>query len=627
MDTRFRTVVLLVVFFVGAFILRLMGLQLLQPEWADKAESLTSNRYTIPPSRGLILDRHGALMVGSKATHDLTVTPRLLPKPYEDWLPDAALWSGLSEDALAAALDKARRYSSYKASSVRKSLNTAEHARMAADLHRFPGFAFRTRPVRNHLNATAGHLLGEYAETTAEDLHSDPFYRMGDRIGRSGLERVYELELRGVKGRESVMVDARNQVRDTSTSASDDRPAEAGQDLTLTLDLELQRFAESLMKGKKGSVVAIEPTSGEVLALVSAPDFDPGRLVGPERGEYYRQLAADGDKPLFNRAIKATYRPGSIWKMVQGLIALDEGRLRPGTRFPCDRDLIGCHGPHTHDNLQEALIHSCNPYFYRVMQRVVQAGEGDGRFEQAANGLDHWRQRALAFGFGTSLGARLPGTSTGNIPGSADYDLVYGSRRWDFGTIYSIAIGEGELLTTPLQMANLAAILANRGWYRLPHFVRDLGGNGKPSGLGVRQETGVNPRHFEPVVEAMRDVVDQPSGTGRRARIDGIAVCGKTGTVQDEPRKDHSVFIAFAPMGDPQIALSVYVENSGFGGEWAAPIAALLIEQYLTGEVASVARLNRILEADLSDPYPEPEPEPDVDAAVDTGVTPDAGNP
>lgn len=609
MDNRFKTVAVLVVFFVVAFILRLAGLQLIQTEWADKAESLTSNRYSIPPSRGLILDRHGELMVGSKATHDLTVTPRLLPKPIEEWLPEAALWSGLSEEKLKEALDRARRYSTHKASSVRKGLNTADHARMASELHRFPGFSFRTRPVRDHLNATAGHLIGEYAETSAEELANDPFYRLGDRIGRSGLEKVYELELRGIKGRESVMVDARNQVRDTSATSSDDRPAEAGQNLTLTLDLNLQRFAESLMAGKKGSVVAIEPQTGEVLALVSTPAFDPGKLVGPERGEYFRELASNPDKPLFNRAIKATYRPGSIWKMVQGLIALDEGRLRPGNRFLCDRDLVGCHGPHTQDNLREAVVHSCNPYFYRVMQRVVAAGKGNGRFEKAANGLDHWRERTLAFGFGTSLGARLPGTSSGNIPGSDYYDGVYGSRRWDFGTIYSISIGEGELLTTPLQMANLAATLANRGWYRLPHFVQSLGKTGKPAGLGIRRETGVDPVHFKPVVEAMRDVIELPSGTGQRAQINGITVCGKTGSVQDEPRKDHSVFIAFAPMHDPQIALSVYVENSGFGGEWAAPIAALLIEQYLTGEVTDVSRLNRILEADLSDPFPEPEPE------------------
>ena len=431
---------------------------------------------------------------------------------------------------------------------------------------------------------------------------------MGDRIGRSGLERVYELELRGVKGRESVRVDARNRVRDTDAEREGDRPAEAGRDLHLTLDLELQQLAERLMEGKKGSVVAIEPETGEVLALVSAPDFAPSRLVGADRGRYYRELLNDPDKPLFNRAIKATYRPGSIWKMVQGLIALDEGRIRPTTRFDCDRDLIGCHGPHTFDDLSDAVVHSCNPYFYRVMQRVVTAGEGRGRFEKAANGLDHWRERSMAFGFGTDLGGRLPGTSKGNIPGSAYYDGIYGARRWDFGTVYSISIGEGELLTTPLQMANLAATLANRGWYRLPHFVRQLGDGDKPGGLGIRQETGVDARHFRPIVDAMRHVVEEPTGTGHRARIEGVTVCGKTGTVQDEPRKDHSVFMAFAPMDAPQIALSVYVENSGFGGEWAAPITAILIEQYLLGEVQDTARFERILEADLSDPYPEPEP-------------------
>ena len=618
MNPRFRTVLLLVLFFSAAFILRLAGLQLVQGEWTEKAESLTSDRFTIPPSRGQMFDRNGQLLVGAKATHDLMVLPRLLPERTAAWLDAAAAWTGLSTEELITKLDRARKYSRYKASTVRKGLSIEEHARLAAGLHRFPGFHFRTRPVRDHLEDVASHLIGEYAETSAEDLNTDPFYRMGDHIGRSGLERVYELELRGVKGRESVMVDARNRVRDTTAVNQEDRPAEPGQDLQLTLDLDLQQWAEALMEGKKGSVVAIEPATGEVLAMVSAPDYVPSRLVGAGRGEYYQTLASDPDKPLFNRAIKATYRPGSIWKMVQGLIALDEGRIQPWTRFDCDRTLIGCHGPHTRDHLRDAVVHSCNPYFYRVMQRVVTAGEGTNRFEKTARGLDHWKERAESFGFGTDLGGRLPGTSTGNVPGSPDYDRVYGARRWDFGTIYSISIGEGELLTTPLQMANLAAALANRGTFRTPHFVRDVGGRGKPSGLGILMETGIEPEHFEPVVNAMQRVVEQTGGTGRRARIPGIAVCGKTGTVQDEPRKDHSVFIAFAPKDNPQIALSVYVENSGFGGEWAAPIAALLIEQYLTGDIQQTARLERILKADLSDPYPEPEPEPVQIPALDS---------
>jgi len=624
MDVRFRTVALLVMFFTLAFILRLVSLQVIQTEWKEKALTLTSDRQSIPPSRGLIFDRHGTLLVGSRAAHDLMVLPRELPELDSTSMVATAAWMGMTAEELEKALDKAKRYSRYKTSTVRRGVDVEEHARMAASMHQHPGFSFRTRPVRNHIHGVAGHLIGEYAEANAEDLETDPFYRLGDNIGKSGLEQVYELELRGVKGRESVMVDARNRVRDTATLLTDDRPAEAGLDLRLTLDLELQAFAEQLMQNKKGSIVAIEPRSGEVLAMVSAPGFNPDILVGPQRGAYYRELSADGDKPLFNRAIKATYRPGSIWKMVQGLIALDESHIVPSSRFYCDRSIIGCHGPHRWDDLRQAVIHSCNPYFYKTMQKVVNAGDGEGRFERAANGLDAWKQRVSAFGFGSNLGGRLPGTSTGNIPDSQYYDRIYGTRRWDFGTIYSIAIGEGELLTTPLQMANLAATLANRGWYRQPHFIRDVGGEGKPPGLGVRMDTGVDSVHFEPIIRAMRQVVEDPSGTARRARIEGIAVCGKTGTVQDEPRKDHSVFIAFAPQDNPQIALSVYVENAGFGGQWAAPIAALLIEQHLAGEVSNDRRLQRILEADLTDPYPEPESEP-VTAASPAATTPEEG--
>lgn len=605
MEPRFRTVVLLILFFTGAFILRLIGLQVLQPEWAEKAQSLTSDRQSIPPSRGLMFDRNGALLVSARAVHDLVVLPRSLSESQDSLLAETAAWAGMTPEALETALTKAKRYSRYKLSTVRKGIEAEEHARMAAHLSDHSGFAFRTRPVRDHLYGVAGHLIGEYAESTADDLEQDPFYGMGDHIGKSGLEQVYEYELRGVKGRTSVLVDARNRIREAQTEEAEDRPAESGQDVTLTLDLPLQELAERLMSGKKGSVVAIEPATGEVLAMVSAPAYDPNKLVGSRRGEYYSTLVNDPDKPLFNRAIKATYRPGSIWKMVQGLVAMEADQIGPGTRFACDRTIIGCHGPHTMDNLRDAIIHSCNPYFYRVMQRVVGSAGGETRFDRAAMGLDAWRERVLAFGFGTNLGGRLPGTSSGFIPDSRYYDGIYGRRRWDFGTIYSIAIGEGELLTTPMQMANLAATIANRGWYRTPHFIRSIGKQGKPSGLGIRKETGVAAEHFPPVIRAMRQVVEDPSGTGRRARIEGIAVCGKTGTVQDEPRKDHSVFIAFAPEDDPQIALSVYVENSGFGGEWAAPIAALLIEQYLNGAVTNTRRLQRILEADLSDPYPK----------------------
>jgi penicillin-binding protein 2 len=314
-------------------------------------------------------------------------------------------------------------------------------------------------------------------------------------------------------------------------------------------------------------------------------------------------LVKNPAKPLYNRAVRGTYRPGSIFKMVQGLIALDEGVIQPSTRIPCDRTIIGCHGSHSYDNLTEAIVHSCNPYFHEVMRRMVQGRRSSNLFEDAALGLGNWTARIQRFGFGTDLGGHLPGVLEGLVPDTTLYDNRYGQRRWAYSTIYSIAIGEGELLTTPLQMANLAATIANRGWYRTPHAVRDLGGQGKPEAVDSLIPTGVDPDRFAPVVAAMQQVVEGAGGTGHRARIPGITVCGKTGTVQNFDALEHSVFMAFAPMDNPQIALSVYVENAGSGGSWAAPIAAQLIERYLSDSLSNPEREARILAA--RDPFPE----------------------
>jgi penicillin-binding protein 2 len=318
--------------------------------------------------------------------------------------------------------------------------------------------------------------------------------------------------------------------------------------------------------------------------------------VGPRRGIQYDSLLKHPWKPLYNRALRGTYRPGSIFKMFQGLIALDEGVIGTGTQIYCNRDIISCHGSHTQDDLANAVVHSCNPYFHEVMRRMIQGRRSSSAFEDAALGLANWTDRMRLFGFGTDLGGHVPGASAGFLPDTAYYNKIYGKRRWAYSTIYSISIGEGELLTTPLQMANAAAAIANRGWYRTPHAVRDVGGQGKPEGAGRRVDTGIPPEQFAPIVAAMQAVVEQPGGTGWRAKTPGIPICGKTGTVQDEPRLEHSVFIAFAPMDNPKIALSVYVENAGAGGSWAAPIAALLIEQYLTDSISDPARELRVLE-------------------------------
>lgn len=588
--------------FIGvAFIGRLAQLQLGNPEWSEYAARLTESQETLDAARGMMYDRNGELLVTNRASYDLLYTPRLAREGM-DTAAFAALL-GWERAAVEAAFAKADAYASYRPTTILRQLPAAEYARISGEIWRFPGVQVRTRAVRSNQVGIAAHLVGSFAETTAADLEEDAFYRLGDYKGKSGLEALYERELRGNKGARYHLVDVRNNYRVPLEAGRRDVAAVAGADLTLTIDRELQAYAEALMAGKRGSIVAIEPATGEVLALVSAPTYDPDLLIGPERRLHYDSLVNNPSQPLYNRAVRGTYRPGSIFKMVQGLIALDEGAITPSTRVPCDRNVIACHGSHTNDNLTEAIVHSCNPYFHEVMRRMVQARRSPNAFEDAALGLGHWTERIRRFGFGTDLGGHLPGVRKGSVPDTTQYDAVYGRRRWAYSTIYSIAIGEGELLTTPLQMANLAATIANRGWYRTPHAVRDVGGQGKPAGADSLVETGVPSERFDPVVAAMQQVVEGAGGTGHRARIPGITVCGKTGTVQNADALNHSVFMAFAPMENPRIALSVYVENAGSGGSWAAPIAGQLIEAYLTDTLSNPEREARILAA--RDPFPE----------------------
>ncbi len=591
----------IIVFMVVVFVSRLGQIQLADPTWSEYAGRLTEERESTDAARGLMLDRNGELLVANIASYDLLITPRTAVQGGLDTAALSALLN-LPRPELDKRLDKARAYSRYRASVLVRSLSGDEYARIAGDIWRYPGLRARRRSVRSNLTGTAGHLIGEYREADAEDLKADDWYRLGDFKGKSGLEAVFEADLRGRKGVKHHIVDVRNDVRRSVQSGQLDTAAVPGSDITLTIDAALQQYAEQLMGGKRGSVVAIEPETGEVLAMVSAPTFDPDLLTGTGRGAVYDSLAHHPGKPLFNRALRATYRPGSIFKMVQGLIALDEGIIARSTRIPCNRNIINCHGAHSFDNLSEAIMHSCNPYFHEVMKRFVERQEVSSRFEDAAIGLGRWTERIKGFGFGTDLGGHLPGTRAGLVPDTTYYDGVYGRRSWAYSTIYSISIGEGELLVTPLQIANVAAIIANRGWYRTPHAVRDVGGRGKPEGLDDIVETGIDPALFQPVIEAMQTVVEQPGGTARRARVPGLEICGKTGTVQDDPRLEHSVFMAFAPKDNPQIAISVYVENAGAGGRWAAPIASLLIERYLNDTLHNPEREARILAA--SHPFP-----------------------
>lgn len=475
-----------------------------------------------------------------------------------------------------------------------------EYSRVAERLYQYPGFYGQKRSLRIYPDSIAAHVLGYIGEVNQANLDNDTFYRSGDFIGISGLEKQYEKELRGGRGREVLMVDVHNTVQGQFENGRFDIEAKAGQNLTSTIDIQMQKYGEQLMVNKKGSIVAIEPRTGEVLALVSSPSYDPNLLVGVKRAKNYKLLAEnDSLDPLFNRALMAKYPPGSIFKIVQSLIGLDLGVINENTGITCNKALVGCHNHPSASNLREAIQMSCNPYYHQVFKRIINQGKSKNYFEDSAIGLAIWNNKVRAFGLGERLGLDLPSLKSGGVPDVAFYDRIYGTRRWAFSTIYSLSIGQGELEVVPLQMANLTAIIANRGYYITPHLIKGLTGTVDSNFIWDRHDSGIDSAFYTPIVDAMNWVVEKPGGTARKARIDGIKVCGKTGTAENPHGKDHSVFIAFAPMNDPKIAIAVYVENSGFGGDWAAPIASLIIERYLTGKISDSLKEERILNADL----------------------------
>lgn len=584
--------VLIAIIFIG----RLVQLQFFDREMSEYAARLTEEREILIPARGIVYDRHGQTILTNKAGYDLLFTPRQckLAGGMDTLALAELLQMPLAE--LKEAIAKAEAYATYRPSIIQRQILAEDYAKIAGEIWRFPGLQSQRRSIRTNPTGLASHLLGEYREVDRDDLESGMGYRNGDYKGKSGLELQWEEELKGKTGIKHHIVDIRNDFRAAARDGQLDTMPVPGQDLYLTLDLDLQAYGEKLMSNKRGAIVAIEPATGEVLAMISAPNYPTDLLTGRLRGEHYNRLLKDPDKPLFNRTLRATYRPGSIFKMIQGLIALESNQISPDTRIPCDRNIIGCHGSHSFDNLPEAIAHSCNPYFLEVMRRMIQKDATGNVFQTAHNGLANWSAAVRQFGLGTDLGGNFPGLRSGTVPDTTYYDNLYGRRRWAYSTIYSISIGEGELLTTPLHMANLAAVLANRGYYKEPHVVRQIGEANKPDGMDDRVESGVSSAHFQTVIDAMERVISTEGATGRRAATPGISVCGKTGTVQDS-EGNHSVFIAFAPKDNPQIALSIYVENAGAGGEWAAPIASLMIEQYINDTVTQIDKERRVLNA------------------------------
>lgn len=585
------------VFVSVVFILRLFWIQVIDDRWKAEAANMAERKVTVYPSRGLIFDRNEKLLVANTPVYDLMVVPREV-KPF-----DTATFArliGVPLDDLVGRLAEARSYSRYKPSVLEKQIPADQFSAISVHLHKYPGFFGQSRTLRTYPSHAAAHLLGYLSEVSPSKVEQDKYYKPGDVIGVGGLEQYYEEQMRGRRGVNYVLVDVHNNVKGPFKNGLYDTLAVPGKNLFSGIDLDLQLLGEQLMVNKKGSIVALDPATGEVLCLVSSPSYDPELLVGRIRNTNYKVLQQDPIKPLFDRALQAQYPPGSIFKIVQSLIALDQGVIGPNTGFPCNKSLVGCHNHPTATDVEKAIQYSCNPYFYMVFKRLVEQDKERSRFRDAAIGLGIWEKYMHSFGLGQRPAIDLPSVKGGNIPGPAYYDRKYGKERWAFSTIYSASIGQGEVLVAPLQMANLAAIFANKGWYHDPHVIRAVGhSDSLQSRYLEKHRTDVDPKWYDLIQEGMRRVVHEAGGTARQARIPGITVCGKTGTAENPHGKDHAVFIAFAPMEDPKIAIAVYVENSGFGGTWAAPIASLIIEQYLTDTITRPEMVKRMVEADL----------------------------
>ncbi|MFZ4413319.1 MAG: penicillin-binding protein 2 [Bacteroidales bacterium] len=583
-----RKYVVITIFVVVGFIFiaRLFFLQIIDNSYVLSANKNALRFVTNYPARGLIYDRNQKLLVYNEAVYDLMVIPKQV-KAFDTT--ELCNLVGITKEDLILKLKKAREYSPYAASTFEKQISKENYGYLQEKLYKYSGFYVQSRTLRKYPLSIAGHTLGYIGEVGTEV--TDSYYKPGDYIGMSGLEKYYENILRGQKGSKIVMVDVFNREKGSFHNGIFDTVAIAGEPLHSTLDADLQAYGESLMKNKVGSIVAIEPSTGEILTMVSSPTYDPNLLVGRVRGANYNLLLRDPSKPLFDRALMAVYPPGSIFKIVQSLIGLEEGVISERSAFPCDKSLLGCHNHPNATDLKSAIKMSCNPYFYQVFRKVIQHGLARDRFTDSEMGLNLWNDKALSFGLGQRLGVDIPNVKKGRIPDANYYDKIYGHHAWAFSTIYSLSIGQGEMGIIPLQMANIAAIFANRGYFYTPHFVKAIGKNKIINPLFLKKNlTKVSDKYFQVVADAMYEVVNEPGGTASQARIDSIVVCGKTGTAQNPQGEDHSIFIAFAPRVNPKIAIAVYIENAGFGGVWAAPIASLMIEKYLRKSIKSVKR-------------------------------------
>ena len=577
---------------VLVYIIRLLTIQLLSDDFKKNADSNAFLKKIDYPSRGAIYDRNGKLMVYNQPSYDIMVVMNEA-KGHIDTL-ELCNALGISKEYFVKRMDdikdrsKNPGYSRFTEQLFMTQLSDREFSVFREKMFRFPGFYVQKRSIRQYTYPYAAHVLGDIGEVSVSDIEEDNYYQPGDYIGKLGVEKYYEKELRGEKGVQIMLRDAHGRIQGSYHNGKFDRRPVAGRDLTLSIDVKLQALGERMLQGKIGSIVAIEPATGEVLAMVSSPTYDPRNLVGRQRSKAHAALSRNVWKPLLNRSIMGQYPPGSTFKTTQALTYQTEGIITPNTMFPCHHGFsyrglhVGCHGHASPLNLIEAISTSCNGYFCWGLYYMLGNRRKYGNVQKA---MDRWRDYMVSMGFGYKLGIDLPGEKRGLIPNASFYDRAY-HKSWNGLTVISIAIGQGEVNLTPLQIANLGATIANRGYFYTPHVVRKVQGLPLDTAFTHRHRTMASVRSYSAVVAGMRS--SALKGTCKALGHLPFTVCGKTGTAQNRGQ-DHSVFMGFAPMDNPKIAIAVYVENGGFGADFAVPIAGVLFEQYMTGKLSPSA--------------------------------------
>lgn len=571
-------------------VVKLFSIQILDDKYKRDASNNSMVYADIFPPRGVIYDRNGEILVGNSVCYDLLVTPRDVG-PFDTLALAVAL--DTTADFIRERMSYYKQYRSrigYRTLTMLKHLPVETYSRFAELQYKFPGFRAQVRSIREYPFNAGGNLLGYISEVSPDYIEKHPEYSSGDYAGMTGLEAAREEDLRGEKGYHILLRDSRNRVQSTYNSGLYDKDAVPGKNIVSTIDAHLQQYGQRLMEGKVGSVVAIEPSSGEILAMVSSPGIDVDVLS--DIGKHYDKISSDPRKPMFNRTVMASYPPGSVFKLVNGLIGLQEGTLKPENVYPCSGGYyytssrkLGCHAHSSPLDLRSAIATSCNGYFCYVLKNILE----NKKYDSTAESLDAWRKYVMSFGFGAPLGSDFPSELGGNIPTSSYYNKVYRRGAWRFQTIISLSIGQGEIGATPLQIANLAAIMANRGYYYIPHIVKDSEDLSIDTKYKEKHYTLVDTSHFNVAVEGMYMAVNgggSAGGTAFSAAIPGLDVCGKTGTAQNPHGKDNAVFICFAPKDNPKIAIAAYVENAGFGATWALPVASLMMEKYLCDEIS-----------------------------------------